>query len=46
MIKKRNRPQPRIREPSLEVEKLSEPENEEEEQLPYVVQNDKCMGQN
>lgn len=40
MIKKRNRPQPRIREPSPEVPSKVDTENEEdeEEQLPCVIE--------
>ena len=38
MIKKRTRPQPRVREPSLEAdEDDAVPENEEEAKLPYVA---------
>lgn len=40
MIRKRSRPQPRIRKVSLEKEEVAEPtpENEAEAGLPYVLQ--------
>lgn len=37
MIKKRTRPQPRVRERDSSPEDDAVPENEEEEKLPYVV---------
>lgn len=36
MIKKRTRPQPRIREPSVDIEDQLDVEDESEEKLPYV----------